>query len=99
VYYTGVMSRTVLSIRLEDELVAKVDAYARDHGWLAFQKATAVRAKPSDTGRTALIENLLEALVEGRIQVLPRAGKNAFPQEEVPAGETAENPVLIHFTR
>lgn len=49
------------------------------------------------TNRTAVVEDLLQALRDGRIRTVPRAGMNPFPHDQVRAGETPEYPALISF--
>lgn len=94
----GMATKQIISLRLDPDLVARVDSYARDNGWADHHRDSGARGgdhKGRDTGRTALVTSLLEALVEGRLIVQPRAGVNPFPAEEVQAGTVPENPISI----
>lgn len=80
--------------------MARVDDYARRNQWLSVQEG--VRGgdhKGKDSGRSALIVNLLEALVEDRVRVVPRAGPNAFPASgEQDPGSSPDFPALISLS-
>ena len=96
------MPKQVFSLRFDPLLMEKIDRYAREHGWSAHHAESGVRGgdhRGKDTGRTALITHVLEALVEGRLRETPRAGANPFPAEEVEAGSTPELPLLISRPR
>jgi hypothetical protein len=73
------MAKKVTTFRLEPALLAWVTKYAEQHG----------------KTRNSIVEELLEALHEGRLSVRPRSGPNPFPAEEVEAGTTPEYPLQI----
>ena len=89
--------KRLITLRLPPDLLDCVDGYALSNGWRENQVKMHVRggAKEGDTGRTGLIQSLLEALVEGRVTVTPRAGANAFPVDERGRGLSASFPALI----
>jgi hypothetical protein len=91
-------NKQVYSLRFDPDLMARVDTYARDNGWADHHRESGARGgdhKGRDTGRTSLITGLLEALVEGRVTIQPKAGVNPFPAEEVYAGESPDLPITI----
>lgn len=74
------MAKELISLRLDPDLHAWLKRYAADH----------------DTAKNTVVEGLLEALRENRLQVTPRQGPTAFPAERsVQAGETPEFPIMI----
>lgn len=80
--------------------MARVDAYALQSEWLQVQTGRGRDHGGRDVGRSALIVNLLEALVEDRVTVVPRpvpTGSNPFPREEVEPGSSPGFPALIAF--
>lgn len=71
--------KKIVSHRFDEDLIAWASEYAASHGW----------------DRTRLIEELLRALYEGRVDVRPRAGVDPFPLHTVELGSTPECPALI----
>lgn len=59
----AVMAKTAIGIRIEDGLLARIDAYA----------------SRAQVGRTYFIESVLEALCDGRVTIKPKEGPSAFP--------------------
>jgi hypothetical protein len=91
-------AKRLFSFRLDPDLVARFDARARREGALQAQMGARPRGGDHgkrDIGRTAMVETLMALYVEGRLAVLPAAGANAFPAEEVAAGDVPEHPILI----
>jgi hypothetical protein len=76
------MPKQVVAIRIDPELLSWTNSYASSYGW----------------DRTRLVTEMLVALKEGRLHILPRAGVSPFPVHEVEPGSTAECPALISFT-
>ena len=73
------MSKTAIGIRIEDGLLAKIDAYAS-------------RAR---VGRTYFIESILEALCEGRVSIKAKEGPQAFPSSaDAVLGAFIAQPIL-----
>lgn len=96
VYYILMSEKRIVTFRLDATLVSDLDTYAQTHGWIGAQAG--VRGgdhRGRDTGRSALLVHLVEALLEGRITVHPRAGVNPFPANEVKPGDTPDFPALI----
>ena len=92
--------RTTFSFRASRALMARVDAYALRNQWLLAQVGRGKDHGGRDVGRTALVVNLLEALVEDRVTITPRpvpAGSNPFPREEVEPGSSPDFPALVAF--
>jgi len=54
-------------------------------------------AKKVGQHKTAILEEMVVALLEGRLTIHPRGGANAFPGDEVPAGSSPECPAHIAF--
>lgn len=52
-------------------------------------------ADETGKSKTDVVVELLEASMEGRLLLRPRAGTNAFPAHQVEAGTVPEYPVLI----
>jgi hypothetical protein len=79
--YVLVMSdnRIITTIRLPPDLLKWARSYKKEHG----------------VSVTHVIEELLEALREGRLMVRPRAGPSPFPREDIEAGSSPEYPILI----
>lgn len=75
------MPREIISIRLHPDVLSWATAYAAGYGWT----------------RTRLIEEMLVALREGRLDVHPRAGCDPFPANTVEPGSTPEHPAHIVF--
>lgn len=92
-------AKRLITMRLPPDLVDWADEYARTNGWRQHQADARIRggAKDGDSGRTGLVQGLLEALREGRLVEAPRAGVNPFPAEERRAGESPDFPALIAF--
>ena len=76
------MAKKMFSCRLPPELIDWVDEHVLAQGF---------------ESRTEFIQALIEAVQEGRYDPRPRAGVNAFPAEEVGAGETPDFPHLISW--
>lgn len=57
------MPKVSVNLRFDTQLLARVDAYAKDH----------------QVGRTFLLESLLEALVDGRVRVVRKTEPDPFP--------------------
>jgi hypothetical protein len=96
VYYIPVSEKRTLSFRVDSDLAARFDEYARTHGWTGAQAG--LRGgdhKGKDAGRTALLVHLIEAVVEGRARIAERAGANPFPADERVPGESPDFPALI----
>lgn len=89
--------KRLITLRLPPDLVVWADGYASENGWRQNQADTRTRGgvKEGDTGRTGLIQGLLEALREGRLVEHPRAGANPFPVEEREPGSSPSFPALI----
>ena len=83
------------TFRFDPSLMERVDAYAAEAEWLSAQLGIRGGQKKGDIGRTALLEHLLEALVEGRLEVHPRSSVSAFPVEEVEPGMSPDVPVFV----
>ena len=73
------MAKKVTTFRLEPGLLAWLAKYAEEHG----------------KTRNFIVEELLEALHEGRLTVRPRSGLNPFPAEEVEEWLTPQFPHRI----
>lgn len=84
-------------MRLPQDLIQRVDDYARGNNWQEYQGKLNLGGTKDYPGRTALVQNLLEALVQGRIMITPKAGANAFPADEREAGLSPDFPALIDF--
>ncbi len=87
--------KQMINFRLDSDLVARFDDYARQHGWLCSQqglKGGDHRGK--DTGRSALLVHLVESLVEGRLSIL-ESGPRAFPLNNIVAGVSPAIPATI----
>lgn len=92
------INKQVYTFRFDPDLMARVDTYAQSQGWTEHHRESRLRGgdhKGRDTGRTGLITSLLEALVEDRLIVQPRAGSNPFPADEKEAGLSPSNPIFI----
>ena len=91
--------RRVVSFRLPAELLDWLDEYARQEGaWQSSVLKPGGSHKGKDSGKTAVIEQLLVALKEERLLVRVTAGANAFPVNEKHAGETPEYPLFVSIT-
>ena len=77
--YTNGMALKMTTIRMEEELLAWTEAYAKEHR----------------TSRSELIREFFEALREDRLRLLPRTGPSAFPTEDRPPGASPECPADI----
>lgn len=75
------MAKQVTTFRIDPELLAWVDSHAATHG----------------LDRSRLLNDLLLALREGRLRVLPRIGVSPFPVHEVEPGSVPECPILVWF--
>lgn len=51
-------------------------------------------AKSENMTASQVVHRLLESLREGRLSVVPR-GPCPFPGNEIPAGDTADYPILV----
>jgi hypothetical protein len=92
------MAKRLISMRLEPELLDRVDRYARRHGWTeALQDLRGGDHRGRDAGRTQITEHLYRALVEDRLLVLPPSHHNAFPADQCPAGSSPEHPLMVCF--
>lgn len=74
-----------------------MDAYAQKAEWVRMQAGKTGGVKPKDKGRTALIEEVLTALIEDRVFLHPRSTASAFPAEERVPGESPDAPALIYL--
>jgi len=86
-----------ISIRLDEQLLKDTDEIARSYGFsddYGQGGSGGKRGRPR-SGRTRLIEEMLEALRDGRLFIRPPEGLNAFPAEEIKAGEDPEFPILV----
>lgn len=89
--------KRILSFRIDAEKADQLDQYASSCGWLGSQKG--VRGGDhdgKDTGRSALIVYMIDALLENRMTIQPKP--NPFPMETVPLGSHPDTPALIAFT-
>lgn len=88
--------KTGFSFRLDPEMVRRFDERARGDQTLQYQHGKRGGThKDRDVGRTAAVERLMELYAAGRLAVLPDAGANPFPADEVPAGESPDHPITI----
>lgn len=69
-YVVNNMAKQVVSFRLQAGLIDRVDAYIEQH------RSVALRS------RTDLVQQLLEALCDGRVMVKPKPAPNPFPEDE-----------------
>lgn len=96
VYYTIMQERRVTSFRLPVELLDWLDAYAREaSAWQDHEAKPGGTHRGKDSGKTAVVERLLQALREGRLHEAPPSRASPFPLEERAAGLTADFPILI----
>ena len=92
------MAKRVITLRLEPDLLDWVDRYSRLKGGPEYTQSLGRPGgnhRGADVGRTALITELLTALREDRLEIIPQSGANPFPADEVMAGETPEFAILI----
>lgn len=72
-------NRELMATRLPPDLLNWFRRYSKEH----------------KVPMTEVVETLLDALREGRLQIRPRAAPSAFPRNDIEAGSTPEYPVLI----
>jgi len=79
------MAKKVFSVRLDPVLHEKVSNY--DFAADGFKN------------RNIWLEEIFEALIEGRLVVRPQGIPDAFPKESVPFGSTPSNPIYVAFPK
>jgi len=80
-----------VSFRISARLAEALSTYAKANGWVKAQQGSRGGShRGRDTGRTALVVHIIEALVEDRLTILPRQ-PNPFPVEQPMQVEVIQN--------